>query len=140
MMSDSFLLTAKLLKTTDKYIQILQINNIHTVSDLLYYLPRTYEDREHIKTLDQFELDKSIQSFKVLVVEKKYIPQGYKKRYEVHVVDSKGNIATAIWLNNNFTRSALLKDQRYTMIAKPMYRKGKLSFRYPEFVKSASED
>ena len=74
-MSDSLLLTTKLLKTTDKYIQILQMSGIQTVSDLLYYLPRTYEDRENIKTLDQFQLDKNIQSFKVLVSEKKYIPQ-----------------------------------------------------------------
>ena len=139
-MSDSLLLTTKLLKTTDKYIQILQMSGIQTVSDLLYYLPRTYEDRENIKTLDQFQLDKNIQSFKVLVSEKKYIPQWHKKRYEAHLIDSKGNVATAIWLNNNFTRSVLLKNQRYTIIAKPMYIRGKLNFRYPEFVKSISED
>ena len=135
-MSDSLLLTTRLLKTTEKYIQLLQAHGIKTVSDLLHYLPRTYEDRQQIKTLDQFENKPTSQSFRVCIVDKKYIPQWYKKRYEARITDTQGNQATAIWLNNNFTWSNLLKDQRYVMIAKPLYRKGTLTFWYPEFVKS----
>lgn len=111
-------------------------SDINTVQDLLYYLPRTYEDRANIKTLNQFQLDNSVQSFKICVVDKKFIPQWYKKRYEVNMVDALWNTATAIYLNTNFARSALIKNERYILIAKPLYRKWLLTFWYPEFIKS----
>ena len=38
----------RLLKTTDRYVAILQSNGIFTLKDLLNYFPRTHEDRQSI--------------------------------------------------------------------------------------------
>ncbi|MBP7008039.1 hypothetical protein KBB05_05005 [Patescibacteria group bacterium] len=38
----------RLLKTTDRYVAILQSNGIFTLKDLFNYFPRTHEDRQSI--------------------------------------------------------------------------------------------
>jgi RecG-like helicase len=42
-----------LLKTTPKYVTILDKNGIKTMKDFFQYFPRTYEDRSSIRNLDE---------------------------------------------------------------------------------------
>ena len=39
----------------DKHYKSFVKNNLHTVKDLLYYLPRAYQNRGDVKSLDQEE-------------------------------------------------------------------------------------
>ncbi|HCB50997.1 TPA: hypothetical protein DEP21_00095 [Patescibacteria group bacterium] len=80
----------KTLKTTSKYISILERNNIKTDKDLLQYFPRTYEDRSNIRTLDQLIYnEKGIASTKGKIISKKVFARGGKKIYDIHFEDEK---------------------------------------------------
>jgi RecG-like helicase len=45
------------LRTTNKYITILESNGIKSIKDLLQYFPRSYEDRSFIKPLSKLSID-----------------------------------------------------------------------------------
>lgn len=80
------------LKTTQKYIDILNANNIFSCKDLLEYFPRTYEDREHILNLSQLEIgNKESVAVKGFIEEKKFIPRGRKHIYDITFTDEIGH-------------------------------------------------
>ena len=89
----------KILKTTDKYIALLQINGIFTVKDFLHYFPRTHEDRQTISSsFITKENDNPLsglgnekQRVRVLVTEKKItVLRNKKKIYQVLFEDEDG--------------------------------------------------
>lgn len=68
---------------------------INTVEDVLYYLPRVYEDRREIKKINRLEIGKNQTIIgTVIKTENKYY--GRKKIVEITISDSTDNI-TAKW-------------------------------------------
>lgn len=130
-----------ILKTTPKYVQLLANAGIHTIKDFFQYFPRAYEDRENLKTFDQLNDPLTPYSVKVKVTEKKIqIRPGGKKITDIHVEDTKGQKAHAMFMNSRFIYSALQKDQRYVMVGKAKFEKSTITFWYPEFIKSEEID
>jgi len=68
---------------------------IATVEDLLYYLPRTYEDRREIKKINRLEAEK-VQSAVGTVISSQYRYYGRKKILETVISDGTANL-TAKW-------------------------------------------
>jgi ATP-dependent DNA helicase RecG len=74
---------------------------IATVEDLLFYLPRTYEDRREIKKINRLEAEK-IQSAVGTVISSQYRYYGRKKILETVISDGTANL-TAKWFKGQMT-------------------------------------
>ncbi|NOZ43647.1 MAG: hypothetical protein GXP45_00460 [bacterium] len=91
----------KTLKTTSKYKQILNDNNIFSIKDFLLYFPRDYENRENLKLLQDINFDdKDTVSVKIQVLGKKLLPRRGKKIYEIEVQDEEGSLAYITFFNS----------------------------------------
>lgn len=77
------------LKTTPKYINLLQANGVTTMKEFLQYFPRTYEDRKNMVTLHEMQSEEIAYSVKVHVQKKILIktPRG-KRIIELQAVDT----------------------------------------------------
>ena len=74
---------------------------IATVEDLLYFLPRTYEDRREIRKINRLEAEK-IQTAVGTVMSCQYRYYGRKKILETVISDGTGNL-TAKWFKGQMT-------------------------------------
>ena len=74
---------------------------IATVEDLLFFLPRTYEDRREIKKINRLEVEK-IQSAVGTVISTQYRYYGRKKILETVVSDDTANL-TAKWFKGQMS-------------------------------------
>lgn len=136
------------IKTTSKYIKILEENWIKTVRDLLTYFPRTYEDRSNMKTLDEinkdmfFFKDKKNQSImtKWQIIKKSIFSRWGKRIYDIQFLDTKGNKWYISIYNSNFLASKILENHRYIIIWKPNFKFGKIIFSHPEVVLTTNDD
>lgn len=123
----------KILKTTSKYITLLQNYWINNIEDLFLYFPRTYEDRTKIKNLNEILIDNNIQTIKWQVLEKKiFISPRWKKIGDVIFQDINWDIWYIKVINSTFSIRWLKKDDIIFVIWKPKLDKGKIIFRYPE--------
>lgn len=130
------------LKTTSKYINILQENWIKNIRDLLLYFPRTYEDRSNIKTLDEidqnsfFFKDKKNQAImtKWQITKKSVFSRWWKRIYDIHFVDERWNKGYISIFNSNFLAKKIEENNRYIIIWKPSFRFGKIIFSHPEVI------
>jgi len=106
-----------IIRTTNKYISILEKNWIKTVRDLLQYFPRTYENRENIRTLDQLEPnEKWIATTKGKIISKKIFNRWSKKIYDIHFIDEKWNKWYISIFNSWFMASKIIENKRYIII------------------------
>ena len=74
---------------------------IRTVQDLLYFLPRTYEDRREIRKINKLETDKT-QTIIATVTQTEFRYYGRRRILEVAVSDNTG-ILTAKWFKGQMT-------------------------------------
>ena len=128
-----------MLRTTTKFIEILQVNDIKTVKDFLGYLPRNYENRSDIISIKDLQPNLATkQSICAKVIDKKLInPKSTKRLFEISLEDENGHHAFAQYYNAAFQVAKLEKDKRYIRIGKIINKKGKIVFYHPESVESA---
>jgi len=74
---------------------------ITTVEDLLFFLPRTYEDRREIRKINRLEAEK-IQTAVGTVISSQYRHYGKKKILETVISDGTGNL-TAKWFKGQMS-------------------------------------
>jgi len=130
-----------LLRTTPKYIALLDKNGIKNPKDLLQYFPRIYEDRTNMNTLDALIYDeKGMTTTKWRIIEKKFFARGGKKIYDIKFEDIKGNIWYISIFNSWFLASKILQDHRYIIIGKPQFKYGKILFSHPEVIGTRWEE
>ncbi len=84
-----------------KMAQRLLAKKINTVEDLLYFLPRTYEDRREIKKINRVETGK-IQTVAGSVVGTQYKYYGKKRILEVTISDNSASL-TAKWFKGQMS-------------------------------------
>lgn len=84
-----------------KMAQRLLTKKINTVEDLLYFLPRTYEDRREIKKISRLEVGKT-QTVAGNVVGTQYKYYGKKRILEVIINDNTANL-TAKWFKGQMS-------------------------------------
>lgn len=136
------------IKTTSKYIKILEENGIKTPKDLLTYFPRTYEDRSNMKTLDEinqdmfFFKDKKNQAImtKWKIIKKSIFSRWGKRIYDIQFVDTKGNKWYISIYNSNFLASKIIEEHRYIIIWKPSFKFGKIIFSHPEIILTTNDE
>jgi len=127
----------KELKTTTKYIKILQENGIQNTKDFLQYFPRAYEDRSGLKKVKEISLDNSITiTIKAKVIEKKVLPRWNRKIYEVKVKDSEWIPAFVSYFNSYYQFKNLEMDKWYLITGKPKFQYWKRIFSHPDVKKS----
>ena len=84
-----------------KMAQRFLAKKINTVEDLLYFLPRTYEDRREIKKIIRLEAGK-IQTVAGSVVAAEYKYYGRKRILEITISDNTANV-TAKWFKGQMS-------------------------------------
>src|SRR5512136_2848761 len=78
---------------------ILERKGIQTVEDALYFLPRAYEDRRHLKKVSELEPKKKETGFgEILLSGTVFFPSRRKKVFEAVVGDESGTI-TLKWFH-----------------------------------------
>lgn len=129
------------LRTTAKYIKILNEYGIHSLKDLLLTFPRTYEDRKTIKNLDTVTLDWSLQTVKWYIIKKSVFttPTG-KKISQIHFIDEHEKKWVISFFRGTHALRAIKQGKWYYIIWKPELQYGKIQFLHPEFVEAAETD
>jgi len=123
-----------ILKTTSKYIWLLEQNWIKTIKDFLLNFPREYENRSDIFFINQIICDsKTTQCTICKIVEKKFIPRGKFKIYEIELEDPIKWFAKATFFNSPYTFNSLEKNKRYFVIGKAKFDYGRIIFDHPSF-------
>ncbi len=114
--------------------QLLAKRDIHTVSDLLNYMPRTFEDRRAARRISTLK-EEEIVSLKAQIVRVQSITMGASKRrmFDVLVRDESGQINCKFFrvpYKGYFERLTAQKIIRLT--GKVTNYRGKLEFHHPE--------
>lgn len=123
------------LKTTNKYITILENNNIKTVKDFLQYFPRSYEDRSFVKPLSELVFnEKWVVTTKWQIIEKNFSPRRWRKVYEYLFLDEKWQQWQISIFNSGYLASKIKLNQRYIIIWKPFFKSWKAFFNQPEVI------
>lgn len=132
----------KTLKTTEKNVNILNIEGIYSLKDFFNYFPKTHEDRQEIWDITRIWDDEiKKQSIKVLITEKKVnILRNRRRVYEIRFEDRDGNQGKATYWWTWFIFQGIEKWKRYIVVGKPKMVKGKPVFSHPEFIPSAQEN
>lgn len=122
-----------LLRTSPRYIHLLQQVGIKDPKDFLLNFPRDYEDRWTLKILKNLDLESKLtQSTKWKIVEKKVLPRWSKKLYEICFQDETGATGYITFFNTYYQFKNVEKDKRYVITGKPKFDYGKISFNHPE--------
>ncbi|MCF7835362.1 ATP-dependent DNA helicase RecG [Candidatus Gracilibacteria bacterium] len=134
-----------LLKTTSKYLSVLEKSGINTPKDFLEYFPRTYEDRSNIKTLgdissDTFFKDNNKIMTKGKILSKKVFMRGRKKIYDISFEDINGKKGYISIFNSGFLAQKIQEDKRYLILGKPGFKYGKIVFSHPEVIETQSQE
>lgn len=129
----------QILKTSPRYLALLDQAGIRTVKDFLQTFPRTHEDRSHIKPIHALDCDGSIESIKAQVTHKKLIPtRGTKKLYEITLQDEEGAEAVISLFNNQRAYKSYEVGQWYIITGKVVYEYRKIIFRHPDATKTTA--
>ncbi len=126
-------LTARLLGTTDEFIVELAKMNIHTIQDLLLYLPRTHEDMSRVMTLlsaplnEKVTLHGTIHSLKLVRLKHR------KVLVQAQFVDDDGQRAAVVWFNQPHVMRMLKDGQPVSLVGKVMENGYKLQINSPTF-------
>lgn len=127
----------QLLKTTDSYIQKLSSVGIKTPTDLLWHLPRAYEDRTVIKTIEQLTMDNSVQTVKVQIVKKQFIRTVRGKQLvEMQAIDEHEHRVMLRFLNMAYLIKTIAANSWYYVVGTPLYEKGQWMYRHPELIEA----
>lgn len=131
----------QLLKTTPKFISILNANWINNMQDLFMYFPRIHEDRSNIKTLNQILIDDTIQSVKWKIISKTLVrTRTWKRLAEIIFEDIHWNKWFINLINANFMFASIKQNSWYVIIGKPQFEHWKIFFWHPELVLTAAEE
>jgi ATP-dependent DNA helicase RecG len=127
------------LKTTPRYIELLEQAGIKTIKDFLEYFPRTYEQRDAVKTLELPIDESSTMTFRALVISKKVTPRPGGKQYaEITCQDPLGNQAIIYLRQINYQRSVYEPNKRYLITGKPKRIGRKITFWHPNAVSTTA--
>lgn len=115
-----------------KRAQILKKLNLTTVEDALFFLPRRYEDRRHIKTIAELESE----AWETVYGEVKNTgvvttPRQKTKIFEAIIGDDTGTLV-AKWFNQPYLKQIFKKGSKVILYGKVKLGKGgfQTSFRY----------
>ncbi|MBP9773965.1 MAG: ATP-dependent DNA helicase RecG [Candidatus Peribacteraceae bacterium] len=130
------ILTSKTLKTTDIFVEALKTMNIHTVQDLLLYLPRSHEDLSEVTTLlsaplgVKVTLRGTIDNLKLV-----RLKGGKRVLVQAEFIDEEGEKAQVVWFNQAHVMRMLTNGQNVALSGKVVENGYKLQLQSPTFEK-----
>ena len=111
--------------------------NIHTLEDLAYTIPRQYEDRRNIVSIDHLKEGETA-VFKATV--DLVAPGRFRGRrgqvLKLLVSDDTGSIEV-VFFNASFLARAFTRDAEYVFYGKPSMNRGRMQVIHPDFSKAA---
>ncbi len=124
---------ASVLRTTKDHLEALEGMHIHTVLDLLLYLPRSHEDLSKIQTLSSVPLNEKV-SVRGTVGEIKTIRiRGGKYLLSTVFTDTEGGTADVVWFNQPHIKRMLPDGCDVILMGKVTEKSYKLTFSSPQF-------
>ena len=101
-----------------KFKEFLKLN-IENIEDLLYYFPRSYEDRTRINSLaESKDQDNSGFVVKVKKIYKDRFIKGRKLIITKALIEDENSIGEAIWFNKPFIKKSLIVGRNYYLYGK----------------------
>ena len=107
--------------------------NIHTVSDLIHWCPRTYRDQRAVDDFSQLVNGSYVTLYGYIEKKKVFKPRGRKTIYEM-VIKTKGG-----WINCKYFRlpyrgyfDGLEIDQKVKVVGRVTYYRNQLEFHHPD--------
>ena len=98
--------------------QKLAQKNIHTIQDLLFWVPLRYEDRSQQKLIKDLVKDELV----TIVAEVQSVSNQYRGRRSIQratISDDSGSLKL-IWFNSPYIKDTLKKGQSYFLVANLM--------------------
>ncbi len=132
------LLTAKLLHTTQPYIDALNKMEIETIEDLLLYLPRAHEDLSQMQTIATAPLDTKI-TLRGSVDGLKLVRTKHGKQLVTGTfIDADGDMCDVIWFNQPHILRMLKDNDEVVLTGKLVENNYKLQLQSPQFEKNGT--
>lgn len=120
------------ISTNKSHINLLNQVGVETLSDLIKYFPRTYNDQSNIVKITEVRTDQS-NTIKGTLSQITEIRTRYgKKIIKAKVTDDTGSI-DVIWFNQPYLKRVLYNGQNVILSGKAKYEMGKTSLLSPEF-------
>lgn len=126
---------SKVLKTTKEYIEALDAMGLHTVEDLLLYLPRAHEDLSTMCTLKTAALDTKVTMSGTIDKLKLVKTRSRKQLVTAKFIDSDGDICDVIWFNQPHIKRMLNDGDAVVLTGKLVESGYKLQLQSPLFEK-----
>lgn len=123
-----------------KKAALLEKLGISTIEDMMLHLPRDYQDRRHICSIEEIREDKDVLIRGIVknVKSDPYRP-GRKRILRVFVVDETGGIEI-LFFNSGYLAQSFKKGEMYDFYGKPVHNKGKMQMVHPDFSVSEKDD
>ncbi|MBT4120061.1 MAG: ATP-dependent DNA helicase RecG [Candidatus Peribacter sp.] len=131
---------SKVLRTTKDYIEVLDSMGLHTVEDLLLYLPRAHEDLSLMHTLGSAPLDTKVTISGIVDTLKLIRTRTGKQLVTGKFLDSEGTSCEVIWFNQPHIKRMLSDGQDTVLTGKLVENGYKLQMQSPTFEKAGGGD
>jgi len=123
----------ELLSTNNKYLKILKENWINTIKDFFQYFPRSYEDRDKIKKINNIDISwKTTSSIKCKISDKKLLKRWKHKIYETEITDIDWQKAYITFFNSYYQTQKLEQEKRYIITWKWKLEYNKIISNHPD--------
>ncbi|MDA1208548.1 MAG: ATP-dependent DNA helicase RecG [bacterium] len=130
----------KVLKTKKDYIEQLNDMGLHTVEDLLLYIPRGYEDLSEMHTFATAPINTKVTVMCMIDRMKLIRTRSRKQIVTAQCIDSEGGIAEAIWFNQPHIMRMLSDGEEAVLTGKVVENGKKLQIQSPTFEPSLSNE
>jgi len=125
------------LKTTKDHIAALESMGLHTVEDLLLYIPRTHEDLSTMHTIRTAGLNEKITVSGTIEKIKLVYTRSRKQLVTATFIDADGDVCDVIWFNQPHIKR-LLKDGDHVVLTGKLVENGyKLQLQSPTIEKES---
>ena len=111
---------------------------IHTVNDLLFYFPRTYEDRSVLKNIEDCVKEETVcLSITVSSAVRETRIRRNMAVYTVMISDDTGSMQ-AVWYNNKYIKNVFSPGNKYIFYGKIGYGRGRLQIENPIYERAGA--
>ncbi len=123
----------------EKRAELFNKKGIYTIEDLLYFFPRTYEDRSKVKYISDCIGGETVcVSVRVYSPVKEAIIRRNMTIYSMIVSDDSG-VMTVVWYNNRFVKGAFSTGEKCILYGKINMAGNKIEMVNPIFEKEGKE-
>ena len=124
---------AQVLKTKRDYIEALGGMGLHTVEDLLLYLPRTHEDLTEMSTIESARLHEKVSIRGTVHALKLIRTRSHKMLVKGNFTDTEGSEAEVVWFNQPHITRMLTDGEEVVLTGKLILHGKKVQFQSPQF-------